>query len=61
MSAFDRIAASLALGWAAFGLARGAGIPAWQGWPTHQVPADAADIGVLVAIGTYARRPKEQP
>jgi len=53
---FDRPAAALMLGWAAFSLAVGAGIPIWRDWPSREVPADAADIGALVAIATYRRR-----
>lgn len=36
-------------GYAAYSLAIGIGIPAWIDWPTRAVPADATDIGFLVA------------
>lgn len=55
MSFGRRVITSLMLGYAAFAMARGIGIPAWQDWPTHDVPADASDIGVLVALALFHR------
>jgi len=45
-----RITPALFLGWAAFAMARGVGIPAWIDWPTASVPADSTDIAVLVVL-----------
>ena len=58
-----RIVGALSAGYAAYGLAIGIGIPRWINSPTAQVPADATDIGVLVAIAAlclFAQR-KDQP
>jgi hypothetical protein len=52
---------SIMLGFAAFGLARGVDIPAWIDWPTHEVPADATDIGFLVAVASYRRTQPKAP
>ena len=39
--------------YAAYALAVGIGIPRWIDWPTWQVPADAADIAMLVGLAVY--------
>ena len=41
-------------GYAAFALAVDAGVPVWVDWPSWVIPADATDIGVLVALAALA-------
>lgn len=55
MSRISRYGTAIMLGYAAFALARGVGIPAWVDWPTDAVPADATDIGVLVGLAALHR------
>lgn len=42
--------AAAALGYASYALAIGVGIPRWVDWRSREVPADAGDIGALVAF-----------
>lgn len=42
--------AAAALGYASYALAIGVGIPRWVDWTSREVPADAGDIGALVAF-----------
>lgn len=48
-----RFLVAISAGYAAFALAVGVGIPIWLDWPTMAVPADATDIGVLVAFAVW--------
>jgi len=41
------------VGFAAYALARGVGIPHWVDWTSKDIPADAGDIGMLVAFGLF--------
>lgn len=54
-----RLGAVLA-GYAAFALSVGAGIPVWVDWPTWEVPADATDIGILVAAAAFWLSPSNR-
>jgi hypothetical protein len=48
-------------GYAAFALAVGAGVPVWVDWPSWAIPADATDIGVLVALAALALTERTKP
>jgi hypothetical protein len=56
-----RYVAAAMLGWAAYGLAIGAGVPAWVDWPSEAAPADAADIAVLVGCAVLLLTRKGSP
>ena len=47
-----RLLGAVAAGWAGFSLAVGVGIPVWVDWPSWEIPADATDIGALIAAAT---------
>ena len=58
-----KVLGALAIGYVAFALAVGVGIPVWADSPSWQVPADACDIGTLTALAvlllTTPRKPKD--
>ena len=52
---------AVAIGYAAFALAVGVGIPMWTDWPSWKVPADALDIGALTALAVLLLTTPDKP